>query len=234
MFVRLNLILVINAALSYPNSIYTSRTLEVLRFDSKFVIKVPLIRNMFFFSNMKILRALLQYRDNNVTEKLFSVCYSFEDLSILAYLSADGPTTNFIIFPSILKRLAFMVTIEDYFFTHIEHNVMIRALYVEYLHIADDILISYMVHELHSLNKVLLDILALESAQDDPNCALQLLISLIKTKFLTLSIGIISVSFLLLCFRLSNTYENSSGFILYIYIFFLLVFVRHLAGRTLS
>ena len=127
-----------------------------------------------------------------------------------------------------------MVTIEDYFFTHIEHNVMIRALYVEYLHIADDILISYMMHELHSLNKVLLDILALESAQDDPNCALQLLIGLIKTKFLTLSIGIILVSFLLLCFRLSNTYENSLGFILYIYFFFLLVFVRHLAWRTLS
>lgn len=45
---RLNLVLVINAALSYPNSIYTSRTLKVLKFDSKFVIKVPLIRNKFF------------------------------------------------------------------------------------------------------------------------------------------------------------------------------------------
>lgn len=160
---RLNLVLVINAALSYPNSIYTSRTLKVLKFDSKFVIKVPLIRNK-FFPNMKILRALLQYPNNNVTEKLFFVCYSFKDLSILAYLSADGPTTNFIVLPSILKRLAFMVTIEDYFFTHIEHNVMIRTLNLEYLHIADDILISYMVHELHSLNKVLLDSLALESA----------------------------------------------------------------------
>lgn len=51
---------------------------------------------------------------------------------------------------------------------------MIRALNLEYLRIVDDILISYMVHELHSLNKVLLDILALESAHDDPNCALQL------------------------------------------------------------
>lgn len=67
-----------------------------------------------------------------------------------------------------------MVTIKDYFFTHIEHNVMIRALNLEYLRIVDDILISYMVHELHSLNKVLLYILALESAHDDPNCALQL------------------------------------------------------------
>lgn len=48
MSVRLNLVLVVNVALSYLNSIYTFRTLEVLRFDSKFVIKVPLIRNMFF------------------------------------------------------------------------------------------------------------------------------------------------------------------------------------------
>lgn len=173
-----------------PEDIYTSRSLEVLKLDSDFVITVP--PSGICFPSVKILCVWLQYSDNNMTEELFCSCPSLEDLSINAYLNDDGPPTNFIISLSTLKRFAFRLAIEDNYFSQIEHTVMVTAPNLACLHIISDVLGTYMVHEQHSLKEGILDICYAQRQQIDPNHAIRLLKGVKKTKLLSVSTGIVS------------------------------------------
>ncbi len=71
---------------------------------------------------------------------------------------------------------------------------MLKAPNLQYLYIASDILGSYVLHDLHSVNEVLLDIFYGEWTNGDPNCVVQLLAGLNKTKFLSVNAGITYIS----------------------------------------
>lgn len=79
---------------------------------------------------------------------------------------------------------------------------MITAPNLACLHIISDVLGTYMVHEQHSLKEVILDICYAQWQQIDPNHALQLLKGVKKTKLLSVSTGIVSVSIHLVHFSL--------------------------------
>lgn len=53
-----------------PESICTLKTLEVLKLYSDFVIKIPPCG--LCFPSLKVLSVVLEYLDNNLTERLFS------------------------------------------------------------------------------------------------------------------------------------------------------------------
>ncbi|KAH9769705.1 putative F-box protein [Citrus sinensis] len=177
-----------NNRIQLPDMLYTSTTLEVLKLHSDYMINVPTDGPC--FPVVKVLHMMLHNPENALTEKMFSICPSLEDLSIHAYLYEDGPQTNFIIESSTLKRFTFRVTLQDNYFSEIEHSVMLKAPNLQYLYIASDILGSYVLHDLHSVNKVVLDIFYGEWTNGDPNCVVQLLAGLNKTKFLSVNAGI--------------------------------------------
>lgn len=181
-----------NNRIQLPEMLCTSTTLEVLKLHSDCMINVPADGPC--FPVVKVLHMMLHNPENALTEKMFSICPSLEDLSIHAYLYEDGPQTNFIIKSSTLKRFTFRVTLQDNYFSEIQHNVMLKAQNLQYLYIASDILGSYVLHDLHSVNEVVLDIFYGEWTNGDPNCVVQLLAGLNKTKFLSVNVGITYVS----------------------------------------
>ncbi|GAY56468.1 hypothetical protein CUMW_172130 [Citrus unshiu] len=177
--------------LELPESIYSCRSLEVLKLDYDFDIAVPV--SGMCFPNLKFLRVSLQYPENQLTEKLFSSCPSIEELCLKVYLKYDGPATNFIISSSTLKRFYWTVLVDDYnfAFNNFHHNCLIMAPLLQLLHVVDDLMVSYEVHDLQFLQTVNLAILFLQWSVLNPWEVVQLLNGILNCKSLTLSSGVI-------------------------------------------
>ncbi|GAY67571.1 hypothetical protein CUMW_257570 [Citrus unshiu] len=176
-----------------PESIYSCRSLQVLKLDSDFDIAVP--GSGICFPNVKFLRVSLQYPENQLTEKLFSSCPSIEELWLKVYLKYDGPATNFIISSSTLKRLYWTVLVDDYnfAFNNCEHKCFIMAPLIEILHVVDDLMVSYEVHDLQFLQTVNVGIFFPDWSVLNPWEAVQLVNAVLNCKNLTLSSGVILV-----------------------------------------
>lgn len=86
------------------------KTLEVLKFYSDFVIKIP--PSGLCFPSLKVLSVVLEYPDNNLTERLFSICPALEDLSIEGRLD-DNSVINFNISSTTSKTLCLSFTNEE-------------------------------------------------------------------------------------------------------------------------
>ncbi|KAJ4704238.1 F-box protein [Melia azedarach] len=172
-----------------PESIYTCKTLEVLKLDSDFTIKIPPSGTC--FPSLKIFRVVMYYPDNDLTERLFSMCPVLEDLSIEGFLDDDDLAINFNISSSTLKRLEVTLT-KDGTRSYNEHKVIIRAPNLEQLYIGDFVFVSYMVHELHSLSKAFIDVFYMGEGEILADRVLQLLKDITKAQFLSLLTGTIS------------------------------------------
>ncbi|KAJ4706766.1 FBD-associated F-box protein [Melia azedarach] len=181
-----------------PESIYTSRTLEVLKLNSDFAIRLP--PSGLCFPSLKILHVEIDDGGDNLTETLLSNCPVLEDMSIMVHLYGHFATFN--ISSCILKRLTLRFLHEGELYLT-EHHVVITAPNLDYLSILDWPPVSYMLYELHSLTKVVVDFSRLDainpynelmvcSYQAAP-CVVQLLKFITKTKFLSLTIGTIHV-----------------------------------------
>lgn len=175
-----------------PESIYSSSTLEVLQLESNFDTNVP--PDGTCFPSVKKLSLHLQYLESNLMEKLFCRCPSLEELSITVELNDSGNATNIVISFSTLKRLALRVAIKAELFTHVEHIVAITAPKIECMYIAADIFRSYVMHALHSLKEVLLDIFYRKWSEVDPNRPIQLLARVSRIEFMMINGGIVHVS----------------------------------------
>ncbi|KAJ4706773.1 F-box protein [Melia azedarach] len=181
-----------------PESIYTSRTLEVLKLNSDFAISLP--PSGLCFPSLKILHVKIDDGVDNLIETLLSNCPVLEDLSIMVHLYGHFATFN--ISSRILKRLTLRFLHEGEL-NLTEHHVVITAPNLDYLSIVDWAPVSYMLYELHSLTKVVVDFsmlyaigpyneLSVCSEQAAPY-VVQLLKGITNTKFLSLSCGTISV-----------------------------------------
>lgn len=176
-----------------PDSICTSKTLEVLKLKSDFVFKVP--SSGMCFPCVKILHLEMLYPKNNMVEKLFTICPLLEDLSIKGIIRGFGSVTKFNISSRTLKKLT--INLEDYNDLEDKHQVVVRAPNLEHLHIRDSTPVPYVVHELHSLSKVVFSIVDVFMEDFDPpdaDCVVQFLKGIANTKFLSLCVGSMSVS----------------------------------------
>ncbi|KAL9457994.1 hypothetical protein AB3S75_006945 [Citrus x aurantiifolia] len=137
------------AHMELPESIYSCSTLEVLKLHSDFDIKVP--DGGMYFPCVKIIRVMLKYPDNKLVENLLSNCSLVKDLCVNVYLKSGDSATNVIIDFSTLKRLALTIEVEEEYFTFLpcDHRVVLRAPNLQFLHTVDDMLVSYMVEQLH-------------------------------------------------------------------------------------
>ncbi|XP_015386752.1 F-box/LRR-repeat protein At4g14103 isoform X3 [Citrus sinensis] len=189
----------VDVLIELPDNICTCKTLEMLKLKLDFDFKIPTSR--ICFPSLKCLHAEMYYPHSTcITEKLFTICPVLEDLLIEIHLEDKHSVTNLNISSLTLKRLT--LSLEKVLFSNTKHQVMIRAPNLEHLCIYDDTLVSYMVHELHSLTEVHFDIefdkYFVEDLQefDPPNIPadrmLQLLKGITNTRFLSLSAGIIS------------------------------------------
>ncbi|ESR59320.1 hypothetical protein CICLE_v10015203mg [Citrus x clementina] len=166
-----------------PESICTLKTLEVLKLYSDFVIKIP--PSGLCFRSLKVLTVVLEYPDNNLTERLFSICPALEDLSI-GHLD-DKSLINFNISSTTLKRLCLSFT-NGVAYSNNWHKVMIATPNLELLNIHDFCMVSYMFHELPPFTKVFIDIFYDDGwSWVQSGRAQRLLNSLTKAKFLALS-----------------------------------------------
>ncbi|KAJ4713411.1 F-box protein [Melia azedarach] len=176
-----------------PESIYTSKTLEVLKLDSDFTFKIP--ASGICLPSLKIFRVVMRYPRNNLIEKLFSNCPALEDLSIMGYLhGADMVAFN--ISSLTLKRLSLVFEDVDEF-SYTEHLVVIEAPNLEHLFIRDCPLVSYLVHKPHALMKVVVNFYYESLIDFDPpdfpdQSVVQLLEGVTNAKFLSLSKGTIA------------------------------------------
>ncbi|GAY55384.1 hypothetical protein CUMW_163850, partial [Citrus unshiu] len=177
--------------LELPESIYSCRSLQVLKLDSDFDIAVP--GSGICFPNVKFLRVSLQYPENQLTEKLFASCPSIEEMWLKVYLKYDGPATNFIISSSTLKRFYWTVLVDDYnfAFNNCEHKCIIMAPLIQILHVVDDLMVSYEVHDLQFLQTVNVGIFFPDWSVLNPWEAVQLVNAVLNCKNLTLSSGVI-------------------------------------------
>ncbi|XP_024046535.1 FBD-associated F-box protein At3g52670, partial [Citrus clementina] len=132
-----------------PESIYSCSTLEVLKLHSNFDIKVP--DGGMCFPCVKIIHVMLKYPDNKLVENLLSNCSLVKDLCVNVYLKSGDSATSVIVDFSTLKRLALTIEVEEEYFSFLpcHHRVVLRALNLQFLHIVDDMLVSYMVEQLH-------------------------------------------------------------------------------------
>ncbi|KAJ4706771.1 F-box protein [Melia azedarach] len=180
-----------------PESIYTSKTLEVLKLNSDFSIKLP--PSGLCFPSLKILHIEIEYSVDNLTEPLFSSCPVLEDLSIMVHLHGHFATFN--ISSRMLKRLTLKFWHDDEL-TLTEHHVVISTPSLDYLSIKDWPPVSYMLYELHPLTKVVVDFSSLYAIGRYKDVCydlaspyvVQLLKGITNTKFLSLSWDTISVA----------------------------------------
>ncbi|XP_024042987.1 putative F-box protein At3g44060 [Citrus clementina] len=119
-------------------------------------------------------------------------CPSLEELSVTCELHDDTPPPNLIISSATLKTCKLIVRSEDMLFREVDYMLTITAPKLESLEIYSDLLGSFVMHDLHSLKKVKLDIMHAEWAQVDPYRAIQLLAGINSCKYLHLSAGIMS------------------------------------------
>lgn len=175
-----------------PEAIYSAACLKVLTLDSDFSIQVPSSGTC--FPCVKILSVRLENPDKSVTENLFCSCPSLEELSVTCELHDDTPPPNLIISSVTLKTCKLIVRSEDMLFREVDYMLTITAPKLESLEIYSDLLGSFVMHDLHSLKIVKLDIMHAEWAQVDPYRAIQLLAGINSCKYLYLSAGIMSVS----------------------------------------
>ncbi|KAL9432243.1 hypothetical protein AB3S75_027292 [Citrus x aurantiifolia] len=173
-----------------PEAIYSAACLKVLRLDSDFSIQVP--SSGICFPSVKILSVRLENPDKIVIENLFCSCPSLEELLITCDLHDDVPPPNFIVLSATLKSCKLSVQSEEMLFREVDYMLTITAPKLEFLEIYSDILGSYVMHDLHSLKKVILHIMHEEWAQVDPYRAIQLLAGINCCKYLHLSAGIMS------------------------------------------
>ncbi|GAY64528.1 hypothetical protein CUMW_234270 [Citrus unshiu] len=173
-----------------PEAIYSAACLKVLTLDSDFSIQVPSSGTC--FPSVKILSVRLENPDKSVTENLFCSCPSLEELSVTCELHDDTPPPNLIISSATLKTCKLIVRSEDMLFREVDYMLTITAPKLESLEIYSDLLGSFVMHDLHSLKIVKLDIMHAEWAQVDPYRAIQLLAGINSCKYLHLSAGIMS------------------------------------------
>ncbi|KDO64131.1 hypothetical protein CISIN_1g038283mg, partial [Citrus sinensis] len=177
-----------------PESIYTSKTLENLKLDLRFFIKAAPPGICF---------------PSNLSERLFCNCPMLEDLSVAPDMDCECYETlaNFNISSATLRRLTLKNWIPLVPWN--EHQVVVRAPNLEYLCIDDESLSSYLLHELHSLTTVsvnidehslLQDIEDFESLDAQADHLLQVLHGITNTKFLSFSTGAIHVRHICILF----------------------------------
>ncbi|KAH9726567.1 F-box/FBD/LRR-repeat protein [Citrus sinensis] len=126
-----------------PDCIYNSETLEILKLETDFLYKSP--SSGICFPRVK--KFHVEIHKPNMPD--FSICPVLEDLSIVAYLLTNDWKANISISSQTIKRLNLLI--ERYMGFSNEHQVMIEAPKLEHLFIKDHTLVSYLVHELHSL-----------------------------------------------------------------------------------
>lgn len=122
-----------------PDSIYTSRALEVVKLNLDYFIETPLPPEI-CFPNVKILHITVHSQDNNLTERLFSNCPVIEDLSIRAFLLDSEAVININISSPTLKRLNLIIERDE--FSNNEHQAVVRAPNLEFLYISDFTFVS--------------------------------------------------------------------------------------------
>lgn len=93
--------------------IAASETLEVLKFQSDWVIKILLTG--YCFPSLKVLHMYLLHPENNFTKNIILNCPRLEDLCIKAILPLAEDKLNFLISSSTLKKLVLTVAVEDLF-----------------------------------------------------------------------------------------------------------------------
>lgn len=168
-----------------PECIYNSETLEILKLQTDFLFKSP--SSGICFPRLK--KFHVEIHKPNVPD--FSICPVLEDLSIAAYLLTNDWKANISISSQTLKRLNLMI--ERFNGLSNEHQVMIEVPKLEHLYIKDDTLVSYLVHELHSLCDAHINIHYSEVRDDwrQADRALQLIKKLTNLKSLYLYGGTI-------------------------------------------
>lgn len=142
-----------------PDSIYTSKALEILKLNSVFNLKIP--PSGICFPSVKILHLELFELANSLIKRLFSICPVLEDLSIKIYGLYPDSVIN-IISPT-MKRLTirvgsleederiFLICGPKNVLYHMDCKVMIKAPNLNCLYIQDGTLVPFMLHELHSV-----------------------------------------------------------------------------------
>lgn len=117
-------------------------------------------------------------------------------MCVNVYLKSGDSATNVIIDFSTLKKLALTIEAEEEYFTFLpcHHRVVLRAPNLQFLHIVDGMLVSYMVEQLHLVLTVILKKIFLDWAEVNQFPALALLKGVSNSKSLSLSAGMIYVS----------------------------------------
>lgn len=123
-----------------PDSIYTSRVLEVVKLNLDYFIETPLPTEI-CFPNVKILHITVHSQDNNLTERLFSNYPVIEDLSIRAFLLDSEVVTSINISSPTLRRLNLIIERDE--ISYNEHHVVVRAPNLEFLYISDFTFVSF-------------------------------------------------------------------------------------------
>lgn len=124
---------------------------------------------------------------DGLTERLFSACPVLEELSVVGLLINADVVINFNISSPTLKKLGIRFDVGDRLSSYNEHKILIRAPNLERLHIIDYALISYIVHELHSLTEVFIDVSFVEGPLTQAKRVLELLEGVNEIKFMSLS-----------------------------------------------
>lgn len=115
-----------------------------------------------------------------------------EDLSIKIYGFYHDSIIN--INSLTLKRLTIRVESLEDGGSYMDHKVVIKAPNLNCLYIQEGTLVSYMLHELHSLNEVSLKLSCMGDERIHAHHVLQFLKGSTKTRFLYLSEGALFVS----------------------------------------
>lgn len=175
-----------------PTSLYSLWTLEIVQVYSDCALSV--LPRRLYFPSVKILHLLLWQPSNKLIENLFSRYLSFEHLSLIVYLKSKDPSSSLIIFSATLNKLVLVITKCSHAAGPNEHNVTIKAPSLEFIDTNDEMLVSYVVDELQSIQKSIIKVSHLLWSIIYPTHVVELVTDVSHTRFLQLSTSVIEVS----------------------------------------
>lgn len=115
-------------------------------------------------------------------------------MSLIIYLRSEDPSSSLIILSVTLNRLALVITKCSHAAGPNEHNVTIKASSLKFIDTTDEMLVSYAVDELQSIQKSIIKVSHLLWSIIDPTHAVELVTDVSHTRFLQLSTSVIEVS----------------------------------------
>ncbi|KAL5808930.1 hypothetical protein ACOSQ3_029621 [Xanthoceras sorbifolium] len=187
-----------------PQNILTCNTLVELCILSDFFFDIP--DSMMCFPSLRLLYISITHPDGDLMQKLFRSCPVLEDLSIYGDFHDNEDVLTFDITVPTLKRLSIWLFMDYFYFEGVsKHKFVVTASKLEYLHIQDSMLSSFVVNERPFLNEVSLDVGVdsscieeysqldeFEVSQEEANRVMELLRGVSYTKILSLTSGTIN------------------------------------------